>query len=430
MLIAMGFWALLPLAAVGAQNRNDDTIVYEVKRGDTLIDLSRKFMIRPIDYRQVQRANRIADPHFLPVGLKLRISRDLLKYQATTARALSVRGGVFVVRDNQSRPLLTNANVGEGNIIQTAAASFTTLELEDGSRISIPSNSSIRISRLRKYLLGSSIDYDFDVAKGGVRSTVTAKQSPNDRYRVRTPKAVSAVRGTDFQSRYDAAKNADYAEVVEGSLAVDTGTVTEQPIAAGRGLSVSAGGAVTREELLPAPNLPTAGKLQARNDVRFDYTASGHQNMRVTLGSDAGFVDILADVLGTDGTADFGNIEDGNYFVRFRPVSDAGFEGMPKTYAFKRRINDVKATAGKTDVGYAFKWTGSGRGNRLYHFQLLRGSRESMPMVDEAGLSQNQIILSDLIPGEYYWRVASIQYLDGEVNENWTDFEQLTVSAP
>ena len=35
---------------------------------------------------------------------------------------------------------------------------------------------------------------------------------------------------------------------------------------------------------------------------------------------------------------------------------------MPLTYAFKRRLNTIAASGGKDDFGYAFKWTGEGRG--------------------------------------------------------------------
>ncbi|MBK8161488.1 MAG: hypothetical protein IPK59_22995 [Rhodospirillaceae bacterium] len=37
---------------------------------------------------------------------------------------------------------------------------------------------------------------------------------------MRTPKAVSAVRGTDFQTRFDDTAKRDFAEVDEGALAI------------------------------------------------------------------------------------------------------------------------------------------------------------------------------------------------------------------
>ncbi len=421
--------ALLPLASPAAAN-SSDTILYRVKRGDTLIQLSNQYLIRNSDYRLVQKANRVANPNLLPVGMVLRIDRNLLKYQPAQARIVSVRGNVTVAQNARSSAASTGQSYGEGAIIRTSGASFVTLQLDDGSRVSLPSNSDLRIVRLRKYLLGSSIDYDFDVGRGGVRSKVSPMKSADDRYQVRTPKAVSAVRGTDFQSRIDEATGLDFAEVVEGGLAVGASGNGPQAIAAGSGLAVNATGDVTVETLLPAPEIEGAGKMQMKPKVRFDFGTGNAGAMRISLAHDAGFLDTFADSSSVSGSAEFDGVEDGNYFVRFKPVSANGFEGFPKTYAFKRRLNSASASAAKSDAGYAFKWNGDGRGTLRYHFQLHRTDTASTPLVDEAGLTSKQITLSDLLPGEYFWRVASIQYLDGEVTENWTDFEKLTVSAP
>jgi hypothetical protein len=58
-------------------------------------------------------------------------------------------------------------------------------------------------------------------------------------------------------------------------------------------------------------------------------------------------------------------------------------------------------------------------------------------MVDEAGLTNDLITLSDLPDGEYYWRVGVTQYPenspgnsdDEEVFQKWTDFEKLIVAG-
>jgi hypothetical protein len=110
-------------------------------------------------------------------------------------------------------------------------------------------------------------------------------------------------------------------------------------------------------------------------------------------------------------------------------VSENGIEGLPATYAFKRRLNSVSAQGGRTDLGYIFKWLGEGRGTMRYHFQLFSGTTDGVPFIDEAELETSAIGVSDLPPGEYYWRVASVQYLDGEKSSDWTAFEKLTVTA-
>jgi hypothetical protein len=425
---------VLMLVAAGivapASAQAGDELIYTVKRGDTLIDLARDYMTREAHYRFVQRANRIANPLAIPVGTRLKISRGLLKFVPGEAKALSVRGNVTISSRGASHSLTNGAALAEGTTIQTGASSFATLVLDNGSRVSLPSNSRLHISRLRRYKIDSSLDYDFDLTKGGVRSTVTPMKAANDQYRMRSPKAVSAVRGTEFQSRYDETAGTDFAEVTEGALAVGLPNGSESPLPAGSGLVVDKSGMSSIETLLPAVEWPDAGKLQREGSVLFNIpTIAAARGARVSLSSDAGFVDQLADTTTSAGSAEFTEIPDGNYFVRIRPVSQSGVEGIPATFAFKRRLNSISASAAADPLGYKFKWASAGRGNFRYHFQLFRGGKDGLPVIDQRGLEQTEITLSDLPSGDYYWRVASVQYLDGEVNSNWTEFEKIGVTG-
>lgn len=417
--------SLLPNAANAAER--DDPIIYIVRKGDTLIQLGEKYLRRAELYEIVQRQNRISNPRRIPVGKPLAIPRELLKYRPANARLVSVRGQVTEAAAGQ---LSNGMTLSEGAQLTTAAASFATLQLDDGSRVSLPSNSNVVIRRLRSYMLGNAIDYDFDVGKGGLRSSVSKLKSPDDRYRVRTPKAVSAVRGTDFQSRVDDSLGSDFAEVVEGELAVSSGNQTAEALSAGNGLAIAAGGSVIRQAMLPEPSLVAAGRIQADPLVRFATDKSEDAAAyRVSVAADAGFVEQLADTVTSDGKAEFADLPNGNYFVRVRARSNVGIEGKPATYAFKRRLNSVSASAGQDANGYMFRWLGEGEGTRRYHFQLFRNSTDVVPMIDEAGLNADRVVISDLPAGDYFWRVGAVQYLDGEAATNWTTLEKLVVSA-
>lgn len=418
------------IAAAPARAAGDDSIIYVVKRGDTLIDLGKRFFARDTDYLTVQKVNRIINDRTIPIGTKLRIARNILKFQASSARLVGVRGNVTYLRGGVANAAANGATLGEGVTVRTAGSSFATLSLENGSRVSLPSNSDLKIVRLRRYLIDSSLDYDFDVGRGAAKSKVTPLTNPNDRYSVGTPKAVSAVRGTEFQSRYDETTGRDYAEVTEGGLAVDLPGGNSAPLAAGNGFAINADGGVVSEALLPPLEIDSAGRVQKEKTIRFDLPVGDAVSAtQISIGSDAGFVEQVAEAKIAANKVEFTDIDDGNYFVRFRPVSASGIEGQPSTYAFKRRLNSVSGSGGKTDMGFAFKWLGEGRGTIRYHFQLYKDKAEGVAMVDEAGLSGQEISLSDLPVGDYYWRVASVQFLDGDVSTSWTPFEKLTVST-
>ena len=424
--IALGLIAL----ATPVQAAPDDMLIYEVKRGDNLINLGTKYLVQAGDYRVVQKANNIRNNRAIPVGTKLRIARSLLKFRSSTAQIASVRGNVVHLAGGRQNVATNGASLGEGSTLKTAGSSFVTITLENGSRVSLPSNSDLKIVRLRHYLIDSSLDYDFEVGRGAAKSKVTPLTNGNDRYVVKTPKAVSAVRGTDFQSRYDEAAGTDFSEVTEGALAVTLPGDRQTDMPAGNGLAVKANGAVIKETLIAPIDLPSAGRLQKDTTVSFALADAANPNgMRISLATDAGFVEQVADGVFTGKDASFEGIDDGNYFARFRVISASGIEGMPITYAFKRRQNSVSASGGKGDFGYAFKWAGQGRGKLSYHFQLFQGKTDGIAIVDEAGLDATEISLSDLPAGDYYWRVASVQYVDGEVSTNWTPFEKLIISA-
>jgi hypothetical protein len=91
-------------------------------------------------------------------------------------------------------------------------------------------------------------------------------------------------------------------------------------------------------------------------------------------------------------------------------------------------LNGVNASAGQSEDGYAFKWFSQGEGIRKFHFQLFRGSTNTVPVIDEPALDTNEITMSDLAAGQYFWRVGSVQYLDREASINWTSFEKLDVA--
>jgi hypothetical protein len=424
-LISAFLFALATLPSANATEPVGNDIAYVVKSGDTLIELAQRYFVSVNSYPVVQRKNRIANVKALPVGKAIYIPRNLLKFTLANARVLSVRGSVLA--DNKQ--VQAGQSIGEGTQLTTAASSFLTLALGNGSKVSLPSNSGLRILTLRKYVLGDNLDYDFELAKGGAQSSVVPLKSANDQYRVRTPKAVTAVRGTEFQARFDPQSNADFAEVVEGELAVEAGIGGKLALPAGKGLAVPANGIAITEALLPEPTLIEPGLVQANPVVLFSSEPQlNEKGYRYTLSSDAGFVEQVADMAITAPTAEFSNLANGNYFIRARAISANGIQGIPVTYAFKRRLNGINAGAGKGDDGYAFKWQSEGEGVRKFHFQLFRNTLDGLPIVDETAISAGQVNLSDLLPGTYFWRVGAVQFLDNEVATNWTKFEKLNIA--
>jgi len=237
--------AFAPIQLAAQSTSNAERIAYALKRGDTLFDLANKYLRKRSDYLAVQRLNNIANPRQIPVGRTLHIPVNLLKYRPSTARLSAFRGDVSIAVNGKSLTPVQGLGVGEGSLIKTAARSFLTLQLEDGSRVSMPSNSFVRVTRLRHILLTDSVDYEIAVDKGRIRSKVAPLEKKADRYRVRTPVAVSAVRGTDFRTRVDESTGTAYSETVEGEVVVAAGDSLNSgslvSVQAGTGAAASGG---------------------------------------------------------------------------------------------------------------------------------------------------------------------------------------------
>ncbi|MEP3226738.1 MAG: FecR domain-containing protein [Parasphingorhabdus sp.] len=429
---------IAPFAAQAQTSADNARVEYVFKRGDTLVALAEKYMRKQSDYVTVQRLNRISNPRLIPVGKTVSIPFRLLKYRSSEASLSAFRGNVSIARRGQTLKPAKGLEISEGSRLATAAGSFLTLQLEDGSRISMPSNSKMRITRLRHILLTDSVDYELAVDSGRMRSKVTPFDKKHDRYRVRTPVAVSAVRGTDYRTRVDGETGTAFSETVEGAVDVAAGDSIDDAqvvaVPAGTGAAATTTGALETAELLAPPEILDPAKVQSEETLSFAVAprdaASAH---RIIISSDAGFVDIVAEKLVDSPVIDLPAIEDGRYFAKATAVSKDGFEGMPAAYSFKRQLSTLSGGAGQGDFGYRFKWSGAGKGKRLYRFQLLSGDKKSLPVVDEAGLTEDVITLSDLPDGEYFWRIGVTQYSsdpsDKEIFQKWTDFEKLTVAG-
>lgn len=259
---------------IAAQKSSDtEQITYVFKRGDTLFGLANKYLRKWPDYVAVQRLNRIADPRKIPNGRSLRIPVYLLKYRPSGAKLSAFRGDVSIASGGRNLPPVRGLDIVEGSLIKTAARSFLTLQLEDGSRVSLPSNSHVRITRLRHILLTDSIDYEIAVDKGRIRSKVAPLEKKADRYRVRTPVAVSAVRGTDYRTRVDERTGTAFSETVEGEVVVASGESLTSgrliSIPAGTGAATTVTGATAKAELLPPPELLDPAKVQSESELQF-----------------------------------------------------------------------------------------------------------------------------------------------------------------
>ncbi|MET0365284.1 MAG: FecR domain-containing protein [Sphingobium sp.] len=408
-----------------------DALRYQVRQGDNLFALARSYLRNIRDYRAVQRLNRVTDPYRLPVRQYLTVPKALLRFAPIEAHVLAWRGDVRITRGGRTVPTAVDAVVREGDMFQTGANAFVSLGLPDDSVIALPSQTQLRVARLRHYALNDVVERQFDVLSGRARGVVEPLKKAQDDFRFVTPSAVSAVRGTELRVAYDPTSQRGATEVLEGHVSVESGARAVM-VDAGRGVVAGAGGPGEPVALLPAPTLIRPGVVQDADDLAFTVEpVTGAKSYHVQIARDAGFLDVVSEVY-TGPLVALPSVEEGGWFVRVSGVDDKWLEGFPRTYSFKRRRNVIETETSVRKTGryeeYLFRWRASGSGRLQYRFQLSREGQEAVPLIDEIGMTERGLVVTDLPPGSYTWRVMTSQFVEGELNQKWSPPQTMTIS--
>jgi hypothetical protein len=231
---------------------------------------------------------------------------------------------------------------------------------------------------------------------------------------------VTAVRGTRF--RVSAGAATTRAEVIEGG--VDVGSEHGKvEIPAGFGTVAEAGAPPAPPVvLLGAPDVTALPALLDRLPVSFSLTAlSGAIGYRVQVGDVAGFEVPLLD-LRADGTrVRLGDLADGHYVLRVRGIDANNLEGRDAEFAFvvDARPEPPLLTAPAPGAGVAtgqpeLQW-GARDDIARYRVQLARDENFRELLMDTADVTATTAMPpSALDPGNYHWRIAAIDAVEGQ----------------
>ncbi|MDO8408873.1 MAG: FecR domain-containing protein [Phenylobacterium sp.] len=427
---------LAPLTAKAQTPQTaSDIATYVVRPGDTLYDLAERYMVRPGDAQRVARLNRIAEPRRLQPGTTLRIPVRLLRTEPVVARLSAFRGDVTITAPAGPLAPVIGLVIPEGSRLTTAAGAFLTLEMPDGSRITLPSQSRVVLDRARRVLLSGDIQRRLTLEAGRSSSVVAPAPTPGSSFIITTPLTVSAVRGTEFRVAHDAEANRSTLEVVEGSVGARASYEASEilvPRAFGR--RADATSATAPQALLPSPKLRAPGRAQDEPELSFDLVpVDGAQSYRGQLATDAGFVDIFAEAESEGPTLTFGSVPNAIYFLRLTAIAVDGLEGLPEVYAVERRLNAIglapPAGLEGVDRSFLFRWSDSGEGAASFRFQLAVNAEMDGPIIDEPGLTERQISVAELPDGVYFWRVLVTRFEDGRASEKWSPVQRFQLGG-
>ncbi len=426
-------WLALLLALVCLSVRADeDALRYVVKKDDTLIGLAESLFEDPDAWPLVQRLNRVANPRRIPVGSVLRIPVRLLRKVPREGQVIFVAGEAMA----DGSAVSTGDRVREGSRLQTGAKSFLTVELPDGSRLTMQPRSRLRIEDLHGFKgFDEAQRASFDVEAGRIETDVQPQTGPAARYRIHTPTAIIGVRGTSFRVASDG--DVTRAEMREGSVAVTGNAPRDKSVKleAGFGLVAKAGKPLPPPvALLQAPALSSLPGLFERPLMVFELEpVSGAVGYRGQVATDTAFTRIVADARSALPELKIDGLPDGDYYLRARAIDSRGLEGRDAQTAFRLKARpeppfvSTPRAGSKVNAGeVAFTWSRA-EGAATYRFELSRNEDLSSPMVAEHELTEPAHSLS-LEEGTYFWRLASTR-ADGDQGP-WGDPVAVTVRPP
>lgn len=105
----------------------------------------------------------------------------------------------YLIHDTQQTPAKVAAPVYWGDVINTGHMSRARVALDDGSILSVGSDSNMTV---QKHDAGSQ-QTDLDLNYGRVRARAVQLAKPNAHFNIRTPAGVAGVVGTDFMIEYE-----------------------------------------------------------------------------------------------------------------------------------------------------------------------------------------------------------------------------------
>ena len=331
--------------------------IYTVRPGENPWSISKKYLEDMRYWPRLQTLNKIDRPNQIPPGRRLRIPFAWIKpeLRPVPVRVLDVRGTTQLDSIHHSNPLQAGMPLQAGDIIRTGPEGNALLEFADGSRLLVQANSNFEIDTVRVYERGGTVDTDLRLRQGRLETQVTPRRDRGARYQIRTPSAVSVVRGTSYRLGTDA-DQVTRAEVLTGALAVSSdGKTATVPERFGT-LSKTSGGPLAPVELLPAPDLSglpgTMDKLEFSwpsldGAVAYRVQLLGNPGKRYKLlvfnkgelvhteqSSEPEFQALLVDNT-LDSTHFQGpKLPNNNYLLRIRGIDEQGLEGLNKDHDF------------------------------------------------------------------------------------------------
>lgn len=427
--------ALHGAQAANAAEQNDE-IAHTVKDGDTLEGLARSYLAEPRQWPLLQARNKVANPRHLQPGSVIWIPVRLQPSESATVQF--VQGAVTASARASAKGSANNANTAptsiqagakleEGTRLQVGPESFVAVQLADGTVVRVQAGSDVELRQLRRRGRAGSVQSVLEMQKGTVESTVTPNADSLRRFEIRTPLAVTSVRGTHFNVGIAEAGQTT-ASVLQGSVAVHplmdptpSGSTVSRAsntlLEPGQGLAVATDGTVgvPRALLLPPDTTDIPSIIGDAGILAMDVPAvPGATGYEAQVAQDEQFIHVVRLGHFPDGRLRWKAVDDGHYYLAVRAVDEQGIAGLPAIKPFTVKTRPVAplyqhpAPGAVVASGASELRCTEVQGVRWYRIQVAVDAKFTTPLRDEQRLNECRLPLGALPAGTYFWRAASV----------------------
>ena len=341
---------------------------------------------------------------------------------APKASLKSAAGSLLVVAvygeaQTAGRQIRAGATLAAGDELRTGQDGHVRLKLADDSTLTLQASGRVAIDRYRVLPAAKGTDTSLRLDHGRIEATIRGPRHGDTRFEVRTPVAVALTRGALFRITADPSQRSATCETAEGSVLISaSGNAGSVEITGGLGTRVVAGSLPIRPRaLLAGPRLWTGIQLVEQRPVEIPFSPlNGTVLYRViiTPGDDL-FRHLVEEVVPVPRLR-IAALADGDYFVRVRAIDQNGLEGVGTIARMTVRARaDPPSLAQPPDRGRlhgktaALAWLPDS-GAVSYVVQLAENSVFRSQLREWSDLRTPGLVATDLRPGSYHWRVASV----------------------
>lgn len=402
--LLIGFLA----APAGAEDWN-----YRVRPGDTLWDLSARYLKPSVSWQRLGALNQVADPYALQPGFTLRVPIAWLQVQPAPARLIAVRGSVQVLKDASVLSATVGMPLQIDTQLQTGGDASATVEFADGSQMQLRESTRVRFDRMSRYGATGMVDTEVRLETGRTLNEVTPARGPASRYIIDTPNGSSSVRGTHFRVAAGEGDGHGATEVLRGLVQVDSGH-DRRLLRPGQAARQDTGAAPRQEALLPPPVLDAAASRLDTPPFRLAWApVPGASGYRVEAVEPERPQVLHYARETTQPSLRLDGLEPGRYQLLVRAITDYGIEGEDASRPLEVPAGPTPPLTVVPRAGEQvhlprprFEWTRHPEAIAT-RLQVARDPGFSELVFEQDTHGERARAPAPLPAGDYYWRVAS-----------------------